>query len=26
LPVVREGTVLEGIVTMTDLLRAYVQQ
>jgi CBS domain-containing protein len=26
LPVVREGTVLAGIVTMTDLLRAYVQQ
>jgi acetoin utilization protein AcuB len=26
LPVVHEGTVLAGIVTLTDLLRAYVQQ
>lgn len=26
LPVVREGVVLEGIVTITDLIRAYVEQ
>jgi CBS domain-containing protein len=26
LPVVRERTVLEGIVTITDLMRAFVQQ